>query len=97
MNIKYAIIISSLFSTTCLFAKETSVVMEVDKAPLLFACNEKKSSPKINDENLVAVLKRDYSVNNQQAKRVVKMLNTIPNLIKIDCNNVDTEYNAAHR
>ncbi|PWK10440.1 hypothetical protein [Pantoea ananatis] len=95
---KHSIVfIFSLLSISYSFAKDTLVVKDVDKAPLLLACNEKKSSPKINDNDLVAVLKREYSVSKSQAKRVVEMLNTIPDLPKIDCNNVDTEYNAAHR
>jgi hypothetical protein len=86
-----------LLSTTYSYSKEDLVVEDVDKAPLLLACNEKKSSPKINDDDLISVLKREYSVGKLQAKRVVTMLNTIPNIAKIDCNNVDNEYNAVHR
>lgn len=92
-----AVAIIFLLSIEYSYSKEASLVEDVDKAPLLLACNEKNLSPKLNDDALISVLKREYSVGKLQAKRVVAMLNTIPNLSKIDCNNVDNEYNAVHR
>ena len=71
-------------------------VADVDIVPLGLACKEKVSSPSTTDSELLSILRFTYYVNEKQAVRVVSMLNSIPNIQKTDCKEVDITYNNLH-
>ncbi|EAT4593472.1 hypothetical protein M8D54_004965 [Salmonella enterica] len=71
------------------------IVADNDTWALKFACDEKKENGSITEDNLFYKLIHVYSIQKEQAKRIVKMINTIPaETIKvIDCEKASIEYN----
>ncbi|WP_205604361.1 hypothetical protein [Pectobacterium brasiliense] len=91
LTVTILIVSSVTFPATASLPKE---VPELDKAPLVLACEDKKSDPSISNDELLSKLKSLYHTNKTQAERVVSMLNAIPDIKNKECHNIDAEYNS---
>ncbi|MCL6327836.1 hypothetical protein [Pectobacterium polaris] len=100
MKIKSLLIVTSLIVFSVTFPATASLpkeVPELDKAPLVLACEYKKSDPSISNDKALSKVKSISGVSKTQAERVVSMLNAIPDIQSKECHNIYAEYNSLNK